>query len=40
MVLMTQNRVRHLLVIDSGKRIALISVVDLMKDNLRTEVHH
>ena len=32
MVLMTENRVRHLFVVDSGKRMTLISVGDLMKD--------
>jgi signal-transduction protein with cAMP-binding, CBS, and nucleotidyltransferase domain len=32
MALMTQNRVRHLLVIDSGKLLGLISIGDLVKD--------
>jgi signal-transduction protein with cAMP-binding, CBS, and nucleotidyltransferase domain len=32
MVLMTGNRLRHLLVIDSGKLIGLISIGDLVKD--------
>jgi CBS domain-containing protein len=32
MALMTENRVRHLLVIDSGKLIGLISIGDLVKD--------
>jgi CBS domain-containing protein len=32
MALMTENRVRHLLVIDSGKLIGLVSIGDLVKD--------
>jgi CBS domain-containing protein len=32
MALMTENRVRHLLVIDGGKLIGLISIGDLVKD--------
>ena len=32
MALMTENRVRHLLVVDSGKLIGLISIGDLVKD--------
>jgi CBS domain-containing protein len=32
MALMTENRVRHLLVIDSGKMIGLVSIGDLVKD--------
>ena len=32
MVLMTENRLRHLPVIDSGKLIGLISIGDLVKD--------
>ena len=32
MVLMTENRVRHLPVMDSGKLIGLISIGDLVKD--------
>ena len=32
MALMTENRVRHLLVIDSGKLIGVVSIGDLVKD--------
>jgi CBS domain-containing protein len=32
MALMTENRVRHLVVVDSGKLIGLISIGDLVKD--------
>jgi len=32
MAVMTENRVRHLLVIDSGKLIGLVSIGDLVKD--------
>jgi len=32
MVLMTENRLRHLPVMDSGKLIGLISIGDLVKD--------
>lgn len=32
MALMTENRLRHLLVMDSGKLIGLISIGDLVKD--------
>lgn len=32
MALMTENRVRHLLVIDSGKLVGLVSIGDLVKD--------
>jgi len=32
MALMTENRVRHLLVIDGGKLIGLVSIGDLVKD--------
>lgn len=32
MALMTENRVRHLLVVDSGKLVGLISIGDLVKD--------
>jgi CBS domain-containing protein len=32
MALMTENRVRHLLVLDGGKLIGLISIGDLVKD--------
>jgi CBS domain-containing protein len=32
MALMTESRVRHLLVIDSGKLIGLVSIGDLVKD--------
>jgi CBS domain-containing protein len=32
MALMTENRVRHLLVIDSGKLTGLVSIGDLVKD--------
>jgi CBS domain-containing protein len=32
MALMTENRVRHLLVVDSGRLIGLISIGDLVKD--------
>jgi CBS domain-containing protein len=32
MALMTENRVRHLLVMDSGKLIGLVSIGDLVKD--------
>jgi CBS domain-containing protein len=34
MALMTENRVRHLLVIDSGKLIGLVSIGDLVKDTI------
>ena len=32
MALMTENRVRHLLVVDGGKLAGLISIGDLVKD--------
>ena len=32
MALMTENRVRHLPVMDSGKLIGLVSIGDLVKD--------
>ena len=32
MALMTENRVRHLVVVDSGKLIGLVSIGDLVKD--------
>jgi len=32
MALMTETRVRHLLVVDTGKLIGLISIGDLVKD--------
>ena len=32
MALMTETRVRHLLVVDSGKLIGLVSIGDLVKD--------
>ena len=32
MVLMTENRLRHLPVMDSGKLVGLISIGDLVKD--------
>jgi len=32
MVLMTENRVRHLPVLDGGKLIGLVSIGDLVKD--------
>jgi CBS domain-containing protein len=34
MALMTENRVRHLLVIDGGKLIGLVSIGDLVKDTV------
>lgn len=34
MALMTENRVRHLLVIDSGKLIGLVSIGDLVRDTI------
>jgi CBS domain-containing protein len=34
MALMTENRVRHLLVIHSGKLIGLVSIGDLVKDTI------
>jgi CBS domain-containing protein len=34
MALMTENRVRHLLVIDNGKLIGLISIGDLVKETI------
>jgi CBS domain-containing protein len=34
MALMTENRVRHLLVIDNGKLIGLVSIGDLVKDTI------
>ena len=34
MALMTENRVRHLLVIDNGKLIGLLSIGDLVKDTI------
>jgi CBS domain-containing protein len=34
MALMTENRVRHLLVIDNGKLIGLISIGDLVRDTI------
>jgi CBS domain-containing protein len=34
MALMTENRVRHLLVIDSDKRIGLVSIGDLVRDTI------
>jgi CBS domain-containing protein len=32
MALMTESRVRHLLVIDNGKLLGLVSIGDLVKD--------
>lgn len=32
--LMTENRVRHLLVIDNGKLLGLVSIGDLVKDTI------
>ena len=34
MALMTKNRVRHLLVIDNGKLVGLVSIGDLVKDTI------
>lgn len=34
MALMTENRVRHLLVIDNGKLIGLVSIGDLVKETI------
>jgi CBS domain-containing protein len=34
MALMTENRVRHLLVIDSGKLVGIVSIGDLVRDTI------
>ena len=34
MALMTKNRVRHLLVVDNGKLVGLVSIGDLVKDTI------
>ena len=34
MALMTENRIRHLLVIDNGKLIGLVSIGDLVRDTI------
>ena len=34
MALMTENRVRHLLVIDDGKLVGLVSIGDLVRDTI------
>ena len=41
MALMTENRVRHLLVIDNGKLIGLVSIGDLVqRHHLGAKIHH
>lgn len=37
MALMTENRVRHLVVMDAGKLIGLVSIGDLVKDIISTQ---